>query len=121
MNFGVLKKSENLKIHPRNPPREVFNKGFEKGFGVKKAFFAELERILYAKERKFEAFRHFYEDFKSGNFDFDFESKVLLQSTLSENLHNILLKRFRKIIYNLAGSLKSKIVPLRNRQLSHIF
>lgn len=53
---------------------------------MKKAFFAELERILYAKERKFEAFRHFYEDFKSGNFDFDFESKVLLKSTLSEHL-----------------------------------
>ncbi len=54
---------------------------------MKKAFFTGLERILYAKEAKFEAFKHFYEDFKGGKFYFDFESKVLLQSTLSENLH----------------------------------
>ena len=53
---------------------------------MKRAFFKEVGGILYAKEAKFEAFANFYEDFKSDKFEFDFQSKVLLQSTLSENL-----------------------------------
>lgn len=42
---------------------------------MKKEFFSQLEKILYETDErcKFAEFKHFYEDFKAFQFDFDFE------------------------------------------------
>lgn len=53
-----------------------------------KPYFTAIEGILYERDlkAKFEKFAHFYEDFKSLKFSFDFEREVLLDSTLPPNL-----------------------------------
>lgn len=69
---------------------------------MKKEFFTKLEEILYSKDFqfKFDEFRHFYDDFKSSCFVFDFDRTVLLKDSLQPNLRikePMKIRRVRKL------------------------
>lgn len=72
---------------------------------MKKEFFSHLERILYEadNERKFGEFRHFYDDFQCGRFEFDFQSKARLKDFLPANLRvkaPMKIRRVRQVSSN---------------------
>lgn len=66
---------------------------------MKKEFFSHLEQILYEadNECKFAKFQHFYDDFKSGCFEFDFERERLLKDFLPANLRVKVPMKIRRV------------------------
>lgn len=72
---------------------------------MKKEFFSHLEKILYEanNERKFAEFWHFYDDFKCGAFEFDFEQRAILRDFLPPNLRvkaPMKIRRVRQLTSN---------------------